>query len=100
MSKPWEEYEELVVETYFAVKSGKTSRIHVRPVSGQAYSTDADVECSRSMRLLAPIGSKFKVYAKLTDREGGKDFLYSHHSWPLELIERAEGPLPKSVKDP
>ena len=100
MAKAWESYNQILVETYFAIKPGKSSRIHVRPVAGQGYATDADVECSRSMRVSAPVGSVFKVYAKLTDRESGKDFYYSHHSWPLELVERADGPLPNSVTNP
>ena len=100
MAKVWESYNRLLVETYYAVKAGKSSKIHVRPVAGYGYDQGADVECSRTMRLSAPIGSKFYVYGKLTDREGGRDYYYSHHSWPMELVERADGPMPKSIKSP
>lgn len=86
MAQPWSNYSQVVVETYYAVKAGKTSRIHVRPVAGQAYAQTMDVECSRTMRKAYPIGTKFKIWAKKTDREGGKPFLYSHFDWPFEVI--------------
>jgi hypothetical protein len=86
MANPWGAYKQVVVETYYAIKPGKSSRIHVRPIEGQPYPTDWDVECSRAMRKSYPIGTKFIVYAKQTDREGGKPFLYTHHSWPYEIV--------------
>lgn len=86
MAQPWSNYKQVVVETYFEIKGGKSSRIHVRPVSGQIYPTTMDVECSRTMRKAYPIGTKFKIYAKETDRNGGKPFLYSHFDWPFEVV--------------
>ena len=80
MTKPWSQYQQVVVETYNAVKAGKSSRIHVRPVPGQPFPPSMDVECSRSMRKLYPVGTRFRIYAKETDREGGKPFLSSHFS--------------------
>lgn len=87
MSESWEGYETLVVETYRADKPGKSSKIHVRPVSGQRYPTDWDVECSKAMRKEHPVGTKFRIYAKETNREGGKSFLYSRYDWPYEVVE-------------
>ena len=87
MAKPWELYPLVAVETYEAVKPGKSSLIHVRPLPGQGYATSMDVECSRPMRKNHPIGTQFRIHAKLTDREGGKPFLYSHFNWPYEVIK-------------
>lgn len=87
MNYPWSQYQQVIVETYYAVKAGKTSRIHVRPIDGEAFPVTMDVECSRSIRKLHPIGTKFRIYAKPTHREGGKPFLYSHFDWPIEVIE-------------
>ena len=87
MSNPWSQYQQLIVETYYAKKSGKTSTVHVRPIEGQAFPTTMDVECSRSMRKEYPIGTRFRIYARETDREGGKPFLYSHFDWPYEVVE-------------
>ncbi len=33
-----------------------------------------------------PVGTRFKVKVKLTDREGGGEFLYSHHSWKFDVL--------------
>lgn len=86
MAQPWSSYSQVVVEAYYAVKGGKSSRIHVRPAADQAYQQTMDVECSRTMRKAYPVGTKFRIWAKETDREGGKPFLYSHFDWPFEVI--------------
>jgi hypothetical protein len=85
--KPWSQYLQVIVETYTAVKAGKSSRIHVRPVKGEPFPQSMDVECSRSMRERYPIGTRFRIYAKKTSREGGKPFLYSRYDWPFEVLE-------------
>lgn len=87
MAKPWEQYQQVVIETYYQVKSGKSSRIHARPIDGQAFSTTLDVECSRAMRANHPVGTKFRVWAKLTDLRGGGEFLYTSWQWPYEIVE-------------
>ena len=86
MAKPWEKYHQVIIETYYEVKSGKSTNVHARPIEGQIYPTDLDVECSRKMRQKHPIGTQFKVYAKLTDREGGGEFLYTSWRWPYEVV--------------
>jgi hypothetical protein len=82
----WSQYEQVIVETYYAVKPGKTSLIHARPVRGQIFPQDWDVECSRPMRKLHPLGTKFLTHAKETNKEGGKPFLYNHYSWPYKIV--------------
>lgn len=86
MTKAWSPYQQVVVETYYGVKAGKSSRIHVRPVQGQPFPPTMDVECSRSMRMLYPVGTRFRICAKETDKEGGKPFLYSRYDWPFEVV--------------
>ncbi len=87
MSMPTEGYSWIIVETYDGIKPGKSSHTHVRPVAGQGLDTKMDVECSRDMRKKHPIKTKFRIWAKLTDREGGKPFLYSNYQWPYEVIK-------------
>ncbi|MBA43966.1 MAG: hypothetical protein CMF62_08200 [Magnetococcales bacterium] len=81
------EYFYIIVETYYAIKAGKSSRVHVRPIEGQIFPTSMDVECSRKMRKDFPVGTQFKIPVKLTDREGGKPFLYSSYKWCYEVIQ-------------
>lgn len=87
MAKPDESYRRVIVETYSGRKPGKSSLIHVRPVAGQDLDTAMDVECRRDMRKEYPVGTRFRIKAKLTDREGGKPFLWSHHSWTYEVLD-------------
>lgn len=87
MAKHDESYRLVVVETYSGHKHGKKSHIHVRPVAGQDLDTNMDVECRRDMRKEYPVGTRFRIKAKLTDRDGGKPFLWSHHSWAYEVLE-------------
>ncbi|UVC19371.1 hypothetical protein [Mesorhizobium onobrychidis] len=88
MNSRWSDYQQIVVETYAARKPGKSSFIHVRPIEGQPFPTSMDVECSRSMRKNHPVGTKFRIYAKgITNREGGKPFLYSRFDWPYEVMD-------------
>jgi len=87
MAKPWESYQQIIIETYAEAKVGKSSRIHARPIAGQPYPTTLDVECSRAMRKQHPIGTRFKVYVKLTDREGGGEYLYTSWRWKYEIVE-------------
>ena len=86
MAEPWSRYQRVIIETYSAVKPGKSSRVHARPVPGQAYSTNWDVESSRPMRKRHPTGAKSPIFAKETNREGGKPFLHTHYSWPYEVV--------------
>lgn len=50
------------------------------------------VECSSKMRDSRPAGTLFHIHAKITDREGGPDFLYTSFRWPYEVVspERAK----------
>lgn len=83
MAQPKETYIEIIVETYH---DERRKRTRVRPVEGQAYPQSMVVECPRSIREAHPVGTLFRIKAKLTDREGGNPFLYSHYNWPFEVL--------------
>jgi len=42
-------------------------------------------ECPKAMRSY-PIGTTFQIKAKITDREGGTPFIYTHYSWPFYVL--------------
>mgnify|MGYP001392278706 CR=1 FL=1 len=83
------EYEWIWVESYKPkVKSGLHGRVHVRPIAGGRYSTNLHVECSKTFSDTEqyPLGTKFLIKAKLTNREMGGEFLYSSYRWaPREV---------------
>lgn len=82
------EYEYIIVESYKPKKtSGLHGEIHIKPVAGQdPFTENMHVECSKKLSREYPVGSKFKIKAKITDKEGGTPFVYSHYSWPFEVL--------------
>lgn len=83
-------YRHYVVETYRAVGEPSGASIRARPLAGQGLETRMNVECSNSMRRKHPIGTKLKIKATITSREGGPSFLYTHHSWRYEVLSDVE----------
>lgn len=81
-------YEWIVVESYKPIHtSGLHGPVHVRPIAGQGYSTDLQVECSKSLVRDYPVGTRFRLRVKLTDREGGGEYLYSSWRWSFEVLD-------------
>jgi hypothetical protein len=87
MAKLLSPYRVILVESYRpSTTSGLHGEIHIRPVAGQGLSTDLHVECSKSLSTDYPPGTKFRLKAKLTDREDGGEYLYSYHGWAVDVI--------------
>jgi hypothetical protein len=79
---------DIIVESYEpASTSGLHGPVHIRPVPGQIFPTTLQVECSKTMVRDFPVGTKFRIKAKLTDREGGCEFLYTYFGWPYEVVD-------------
>lgn len=88
MSKPNEPYRTVVVESFKPLAtSGLHGNIHIRPVEGQGLPTTLHVECSKELSRNYPVGTKFKIKAKLTDREGSGEYLYSYFRWNYEVLK-------------
>lgn len=88
MSKNEESYISIIVETYCSTKSGLNGFVHVRPIKDQRFPTTFHVECSKKLIDGYPIGTKFRLKLKLTDRLGEGEFLYSYYGWPVEVVEQ------------
>ena len=83
-------YLQVIIETYHHAGGGSSKKVRARPVGGQGLDTSMNVECSSKMRKNYPVGTKFLIEAKLTNREGGSDFLYSHYNSPYEVVTDAQ----------
>ncbi len=83
-------YREIVIETFENPGEPAAENIRARPLPGQGLSTSMRVECSSKMREKHQVGTKLKIRAKVTDREGGTPFLYCHYSWPYEVLSDQE----------
>lgn len=77
-----DDYEWVEVESFIP---GKTGAAHIRPVPGQRHATTLRVECSKALSRNYPVGTRFRIRAKLTDMMG-TPFLYSSWQWPHEVI--------------
>lgn len=82
-------YREVAVESALDTASGKP---RIRPVSGQAFATDMRVQCSRSLLDTEryPIGTRFLLSVRITDRQGGEPFLYAWHGDPVTVMSKAQ----------
>lgn len=89
MARDIHAYREVAVESVLDPRSG---RLLVRPMAGQAFAPTMRVQCARSMRdpALYPAGTRFLVNARLTDRLGGKPFLYTYHGDPVQVLSKAQ----------
>lgn len=87
MAKPNEPYVIVVVESYRPESTaGLHGDVHIRPVEGQAFPSHLHVECSKALARDYPVGTRFRLRAKLTDRESRGEFLYSSYKWPFEVL--------------
>ena len=87
MAKYGEHYRYIVVESYAPNSTaGLHGLVHVRPVPGQGLNITLQVECSKRLSQDYPVGTKFRLRAKLTDREDGGEYLYSYHGWRVEVL--------------
>jgi hypothetical protein len=79
--------EEVLVESCRASNtSGKHGEIHIRPVACHKYPATLQVACSKELSRDYPVGTRFLLIAKLTDREKGGEYLYSHPRWKANVI--------------
>lgn len=83
------EYDHIIVESYCPKNtSGLHGPVHIRPIPNQEpYHFTLHVQCSKALSEDYPVGTKFRIKAKLTQRENGGEFIYSRYSWPYEVLK-------------
>lgn len=88
MAKHGEPYRHVVVESYVPYSTaGLHGPVHIRPIAGQGLPDALQVECAKSLSRDYPVGTRFRLKAKLTDREDGGEYLYSYHGWKVEVLK-------------
>lgn len=104
MAKPEEPYRQVFVESYTPSSTSVLhGDVHIRPLPGQAgIPPTLQVEYSKALSRNFPVGTQFELTAKLTDREGGGEYLYSSfrwvfketnkRNWKSEAFVNADGP--------
>jgi hypothetical protein len=83
------DYDYIIVESFVPnVLTGHHGLVHIRPVANQEpYQIDMLVECNKDLVNDYPIGTKFRIKAKITSKQGGKPFVYSHYKWNYEVLK-------------
>ena len=77
----------IVVETYYQPpKSGYKGGIRCRPVPGEMFPPEMNVECSRKEREKHPRGTRLRMRVRLTSREGGTPFLMAESRSAYEVV--------------
>jgi len=97
-------YFPIVVESFVSEETCHRGQVHIRPTSGQNYSADMFIECSRHLvnTNYFPIGTKFRIWVKPKQKESSRIHLYSYHGDDFEVLHNdswikapAHGPFPK-----
>lgn len=86
-------YHYIVVETFRpSSTAGLHGPVHVRPAPHQRFPQDLMVECSKELVDTAryPVGTRFRLKVKLTDRDDGREYLYSSYKWAYDVVDDAE----------
>jgi hypothetical protein len=80
-------YQYIIAESYIPKdRSGLRGLVHIRPAANQQFPQDLHIECSKRLMTDYPVGTRFRIRVKLTDRQGGNPFLYSYFGWPVEVL--------------
>lgn len=81
------DYDYIIVESFIPTDmTGRHGLVHIRPISGQEpFMTSLFVECSKELSNDYPVGTKFRIRAKITEREG-TPFIFSSYAWAYEVI--------------
>jgi len=87
MARKNESYSWIVVESFRPRSTaGLHGEIHVRPTAGQGLDTTMFVECSKELVRNYPVGTRFRIWAKITDKEGSRPFLYTYFGWRYDVL--------------
>lgn len=83
------EYDHIIVESFIPTNTkGLHGEIHIRPIYDQGtFLKILHVECSKVLSNDYPVGTRFRIKAKVTQRMGGAKFIYSHYLWPYEVLK-------------
>lgn len=83
------DYDFIIVESFIPTDStGRHGLIHIRPIPGQEpFETNMFVQCSKELTNDFPLGTKFRIKAKITNKEGGTPYISSHYTWSYIVLK-------------
>ena len=87
-----EEYDYIIVQSVLTNERGKHGPVHIKPLSDQEpYLETMFVQCSKVLSTDFPVGTKFRIKAKIVYPRDKRPFASSHYTWPFEVLEGQNG---------
>jgi hypothetical protein len=84
---PRDGYEIIIVETCRGPARGHHGEIRVQNVPDEIFPEVMLVRFPKKVREAHPIGTRFRVYARLVPNESGETpFLHTNHAWEFEVL--------------
>ena len=82
------DYTEIIVESFTPGSSeGESGLVRIRPIKDQnEFKRNLFVQCCHDLVNDYPVGTKFRIRAKLTNREG-TPYISSHYTWTYSALE-------------
>jgi hypothetical protein len=82
-------YDFIIVESFYpSSNTGRHGLVHIRPIPNQdPFLSNMFVECSKDLSYNYPVGTKFRIKAKIISKEGQANFIYSYYGWSFEVIK-------------
>lgn len=81
------DYDYIIVKSVLSNESGQRGPIHIKPLPDQEpYLETMFVQCSKVLSYGHPVGTKFRIRAKIIYPEGKRPFVSSHYTWPFEIV--------------
>lgn len=91
-------YRYVLIQTYEARGEPSKHAIRARPLPNQGLPTTMRVECSARMRESQPVGTIFKVWAKVKDTDRDPH-LYTSWQWEYEVLDERRAASFLAAKD-
>lgn len=84
-----DQYDFIIVESFIPKDtSGRHGPVHIRPIPLQdPYHETMFVQCSKDLSYNYPVGTRFRIKAKITSSPGIKPFIYSSYRWEYEVLK-------------
>ena len=81
------DYDIIIVKSVLTNERGKHGPIHIKPLKNQEpYLDTMFVQCSKVLSNDFPVGTKFKIRAKIVCPIGKRPFVSSHYTWQFEVL--------------
>ncbi|MDQ8141488.1 hypothetical protein [Chryseobacterium sp. CFS15] len=82
------DYDYIIVHSILTNERGKHGPIHIKPLAGQdPYLETMYVQCSKSMSNDYPVGTKFRIKAKIVYPENKRPFISTHYTWKYDVLD-------------